>query len=149
MPPSPDEPSAFEQIRDTPGLRLFIRTARAWGVRPSEFLEWDDEDRAYALALTEYEDDACPGCGGQLAVTTDPAAEARFLPGPPIRCHRCTAMSQAAAVHNTTYHPHAVLHTVRDRALEPDPPDATGGADDEHAEKDNRPAETGEPVEGE
>ena len=140
MPPSPDpqqgagERSAYLDVRDDPGLRRVLVTARAWGVRPSEFLAWGSDDRELALALHDYEAEQCPGCGGQLGVTTDPEAEERFVPGPSIRCHRCTAISQSRETHKTTYHPHAVLHTARDRAIEPDLTDATGGADDDRTE---------------
>lgn len=145
MPPSPDLfEQAFADVRDNPGLRRRIEVARAWGVRPSALLDWDDEDLALALALHELEADACPGCGGLLSVTTAPEAEARFVPGRPVRCHRCTALSQAAAIHQTEYHPHAVHYGVRDRALEPDPgpepTSATGGTEDGEDEPAGDPA---------
>lgn len=151
MPPSPDEASprsAYEDVRDTPSLRRLLQTARAWGVRPSEFIAWDEDDRELALALHDYESDACPHCGGQLSVTTTREAEERFVPGPPIRCHRCTALAQAAEIHKAKYHPHAVLHTVRDRALEPDQQDTTGDTGEVgHAEESNEPEASGDPAE--
>lgn len=56
--------------------------------------EWDDDSRAWVLALLEVEAQRCPGCNGHLPDTTDPAHEGRYLTGPPLRCHRCTALHQ-------------------------------------------------------
>jgi hypothetical protein len=154
VPPSPDSPSAgwladygaaspFEAIRDTPGLRRLLVTARAWGVRPSELLAWPDDERELALALTDYEADCCPGCGTPMSVTTAPEAEERFVPGDAIRCHRCTAVSQAAAIHQTEYHPAAVMFTVRERVT-----GDTGAGEHGHTTQDDRPAEAGGTVQG-
>ncbi len=147
MPPSPDVfAQAVEDVRNSPGLRRRLEVARAWAVRPSELLEWSDEDLALALALLDVEADSCPGCGMPQSVVMAPEAEQRFAPGPPIRCHYCTARSQSAKAHETDYHPHARFYTVRDRALEPDPTTdqtgATGGTDDD---QEAAPAEAGQP----
>lgn len=119
-----------------------LLTARSWGVSPHEFADWPPESRALAFALHDYEADACPGCGGQLSVTTAPEAEERFVPGPSYRCHRCTAMTQAAELRRDALQRTALLHTARDRALEPGFTGDTG--EHEHVEEE-APAPAGEP----
>lgn len=57
--------------------------------------EWDDDERAWVLALLELEADTCPGCGGQMSVTTEAGAEGHYHVPAPTRCHQCTALSQA------------------------------------------------------
>jgi hypothetical protein len=54
--------------------------------------EWDDDDRAWVEALLDLEAQRCPGCGGHLPETTDPANDGAYVTGPPHRCHRCTAL---------------------------------------------------------
>src|SRR5690606_3854254 len=54
--------------------------------------EWDDESRAYVLALAEYERSVCGGCGGWLPETTDPKNEGRYVSKGAIRCHRCDVL---------------------------------------------------------
>ena len=136
-----------------PTLREIVRLARSYGTSPSRFMgrpalttttyqhapdgrvlastteadpDWTEHDRALAMALADYERDACPGCGYSMAETTAPEAEERFVPGQPIRCHRCTAAAQAAQIHKTDYHPTAVFYGVRDRnATTGDPDHAT------------------------
>ena len=53
---------------------------------------WDDDARAWVLALAEYEASKCPGCNGWLAETTDPDNERLYESEPPVRCFRCTAL---------------------------------------------------------
>lgn len=55
-------------------------------------VEWDDEERARVLALLEYEDQVCPGCGGYLPETTRDEAEFAYVAEVPQRCHRCTTV---------------------------------------------------------
>lgn len=109
----------LQRVRDDPGLRAVLRTARAWGVSPGRFLgreparaytverddlgrvarvvehtdpEWDDEGRRLALALAMYEADLCSGCGLPRYETNDPANEFRYVPMQAVRCHACTAL---------------------------------------------------------
>lgn len=67
------------------------------------------------LALAAWRQTRCPGCGGNLAETTDPASE-RAYESDAIRCHKCTAQAVAAVPfqqdHNVTA-PHAILYTTR------------------------------------
>lgn len=57
--------------------------------------EWDDHERAWALALTAYEDALCPLCGRPLAICTAPESEGRVTVPPPTRCHVTTAIELA------------------------------------------------------
>lgn len=57
--------------------------------------EWDEDERAWALALLAVEGDTCPGCHGQMSETTAADAEGKYAASPPTRCHKCTAISQA------------------------------------------------------
>jgi hypothetical protein len=71
-------------------------------------VEWDEDERAWALALLELEADACPGCHGRMSETTAPEAEGKYVSPAPTRCHMCTAISAA----QSTYHDNPnVRHT--------------------------------------
>lgn len=63
------------------------RVSRTVAVRE---VEWDDEQRAWMLALAEVEAQECPGCGGHLPGTTRPGVE--FDTTHPTRCKRCEAL---------------------------------------------------------
>ena len=49
------------------------------------------------LSLAEYRASRCDGCGGDLAETTTHEV---WDPLPPLRCHKCTAISVAQDVHD-------------------------------------------------
>ncbi|MGO1711779.1 hypothetical protein [Corynebacterium variabile] len=58
--------------------------------------EWDEQERAWMLALAAYEEEmTCPVCGGPVSECQSTTAEGRFEVGPPVRCHRRTALLQA------------------------------------------------------
>jgi hypothetical protein len=59
---------------------------------------WLDEDRAWALALLEVGEDACPECGQPWDIATDPKNEFAFT-ADLIRCHACTTSAQAVKAH--------------------------------------------------
>lgn len=70
--------------------------------------EWDEDERAWAIALLELDADTCPGCGGMLTDTTAPDAEGKYVASAPTRCHKCTAISVA----QSSYHDNPnVRHT--------------------------------------
>lgn len=79
-------------------------------------VEWDDDERGWALALLEYEADQCPGCGGQMSETTDKTTEGRWRVPPPTRCHRCTAMAVAQDGYRNARQPQALFWTTEDHA---------------------------------
>lgn len=58
--------------------------------------EWDEDQQEWMLALAIAESDECSGCSGRLSETTLPENDGAYLPGPPTRCHRCTALGIAA-----------------------------------------------------
>ena len=60
-------------------------------VEPGEAL-WTAEDRAWAIALLEYEADICSGCGQPRSESM--AAEHEFDYRPTaLRCHGCAAVA--------------------------------------------------------
>lgn len=64
-------------------------------------------------ALSEYEAELCPGCGGLLSETTDPGNEYAWVVEAK-RCHRCTAIGVTAGTVNTSQ-PQALLFMSRHR----------------------------------
>lgn len=54
--------------------------------------EWTEAERGKVLALLDYEGQCCPGCGGYLPDTTDPANQFAYEADNPNRCHACTAL---------------------------------------------------------
>jgi hypothetical protein len=71
--------------------------------------EWDDDNRAWAQALLAYEADLCPGCRQPMSETTSADHEGRYVSRPAIRCHRCTASSQASELYREAPQPNALL----------------------------------------
>lgn len=57
--------------------------------------EWDEQERAWALALAAFEDSLCPLCGRPLAICSAPEAEGRVTVPAPTRCHVTTAVELA------------------------------------------------------
>jgi hypothetical protein len=60
-------------------------------------VEWDDEERAWILALADYEANQCGGCGGQIDETTSKVHEDHWVVPPPVRCFKCTELARAQA----------------------------------------------------
>lgn len=58
---------------------------------------WLEEDRDYAVALQEFEDNTCDGCGEQLDVSTDPAHSHQYRLEPPTICWGCMAVRRDLA----------------------------------------------------
>lgn len=66
------------------------------------------------IELAVWRETRCPGCGGDLAETTDPANDDRYQ-AEAIRCHKCTAIAQSAGRYtgkNVTA-PNAILHRAQ------------------------------------
>lgn len=57
--------------------------------------EWDEQERAWFLALAQYEAGLCPLCGRHVSICTAPGAEGRIHVPPPTRCHVTTAIERA------------------------------------------------------
>jgi hypothetical protein len=64
---------------------------------------WDDDQRAWMLALQVYDDTRCTGCGGNLHETTSPEHEDHYRVVMKVRCYRCDAIGQAADQHEAEY----------------------------------------------
>lgn len=57
---------------------------------------WTRDDVAVALAVQQAQDAECPGCGGDLTVTTD--GEHQFdWQAETVRCHNCKARHDEAS----------------------------------------------------
>lgn len=80
------------------------------------------------LALSLLEENTCDGCGGLLGDTTRPEAEDRYEVGKAVRCHRCTAIAEAAHRYAENPHPHALRFPIV-REFRPPPPAATDDPD--------------------
>jgi uncharacterized protein with PIN domain len=57
--------------------------------------EWDETQRAWMLALADYEQSRCQGCGGDVNETFDPENDGAWI-AEAWRCHRCTAIDAGA-----------------------------------------------------
>lgn len=95
-------PFLTRRLRDSLALRREIEAARAWATPRSVFLGriprrgeplWTDEDRAWAIALLEYEADLCSGCGQPRSETTEAANETKYTTTA-LRCHGCAAVAR-------------------------------------------------------
>lgn len=79
-------------------------------------VEWDDSERAWMLALAEYDTDVCPGCGGLLSETTHQDADGAYTTDPPVRCHRCTVLAIARKdIRDHHAQPEALFPIIRRR----------------------------------
>lgn len=58
--------------------------------------EWDEAQQNWMLALASYRDGTCPLCGSQQSECTAEENQFAFEASAPIRCHRTTAILQAA-----------------------------------------------------
>lgn len=65
------------------------------------------------LALAAYRRGRCPGCGGDLAETTNPDNEGRYQRDLPVQCFRCLEYARAADAYQDQPHAHTYLHVVR------------------------------------
>jgi hypothetical protein len=62
----------------------------------SAFRAWPEVDRLLALALQEYEDGICAGCGMPLAQSMDGDLLDEWTTAHPHRCGGCTALAKAS-----------------------------------------------------
>lgn len=106
-------PDWARKIAEDDELLRDLQACRAWCVPLSEFRRWDPNDRAAALGLLEYERSLCPGCRDDLAETTKPENEDKYVADLPIRCHRCTASERASEAYRESPQPGALLTSVR------------------------------------
>ena len=69
-------------------------------------------DRLLALALQEYEDGLCSGCGQPLRESMDPDLLEEWTSMDPHRCGGCTALAVAADQSKDRDHPGALRYIV-------------------------------------
>lgn len=67
------------------------------------------------LALRAYRASRCPGCGGDLAVTTAAENEDRFRAELPVQCYRCLEFGRSHEAYREEPHPLSLLHLVPQR----------------------------------
>jgi len=60
---------------------------------------WKPDDVAAALAVVEADNAECPGCGGDLAKTTDPQHQFDWQ-AETIRCHNCATRAAESEGHD-------------------------------------------------
>jgi hypothetical protein len=75
-------------------------------------VEWDEQEQGWMLALDLYRKGRCPGCGGNLAVTTDPKNEDLFRHELPLQCQRCVAFARGAEAYQDQPRPNTFIHMV-------------------------------------
>lgn len=92
-PRSHQHPFLTRRLRESRTLRREVEAARAWGVPRSAFLGWAEDDRAWAIALLEYEADICSGCGQPRSESMDPANQFKYE-SEALRCHGCSAVAR-------------------------------------------------------
>jgi len=64
------------------------------------------------LALDKYRATRCPGCSGDLAVTTDPKNENKFRRELPVQCFRCLELARAHEAVQGEKHAQTLLQIV-------------------------------------
>lgn len=69
------------------------------------------------LALRMYRASLCPGCTGDLEVTTAAENENKYRPELPLQCFRCVAFSQSHKAYDDQPHPQSFLHLVPTRPI--------------------------------
>jgi hypothetical protein len=74
--------------------------------------EWDEVEQAWMIALNIWRANRCPGCGGDLSVTTKPENEERFQPELPLECFRCVAYARSHEAYEKYPRPQAFVHQV-------------------------------------
>lgn len=70
---------------------------------------WLDDDRAWALALTQVEADSCPECGQPWGEATDQGNEFAYR-AELVRCHACTTSAKAVKAYQDRGGDGAGLH---------------------------------------
>lgn len=74
--------------------------------------EWDADERAWMLGLSQREDAECGRCGGDLHETTD-AETWRWDPQPPVVCLRCVALAAQEEAYKEHHERAGLIYQVR------------------------------------
>jgi hypothetical protein len=80
-------------------------------------VEWDETEQGWMLALRAYRASRCPGCNGDLAVTTAAENEDKFRAEMPVQCYRCVAFGRSQEAYREEPHPLSLLHLVPQRPV--------------------------------
>ena len=78
-------------------------------------VEWDEEQQAWMLALQLYEETRCPGCGGNITVTTASENEGKYRHDLPLQCFRCVAFGIGHDAYADQPRPESFIHLVPGR----------------------------------
>lgn len=125
-------PFLVRRLGDEPGLRLRVEAAERLGISLRRFdgwepttryrhrkgrlvsstpeSEWDDEQRAWVLAMETWRSNRCPNCGRDIAECT--GTEDWTVP-PPRRCHVTTALAIARKPYEKNPQPESLLWRVQ------------------------------------
>lgn len=82
-------------------------------VRSVPEAEWDEQQRAWMVALAQHEDSLCPNCGRPLSICTAESAEGNVEVPPPTRCHFTTRVMQARKAYEKSQYPQALMFLPR------------------------------------
>jgi len=82
-------------------------------------VEWDETEQAWMLALAMYRETRCPGCGGDLNVTTQSEHERQYKPELPLQCFRCVAFGRSNDAYADQPYPGSLVHLVPQRPTRP------------------------------
>jgi hypothetical protein len=78
-------------------------------------VEWDEQEQGWMLALAVHKANRCPGCGGDLTVTTKPEHDDAYRPDLPLQCHRCAGFARSHEAYKDHPHPQTLIHMVAQR----------------------------------
>lgn len=78
-------------------------------------MEWDEQEQAWMLALKAYRDTRCPGCNGNLTVTTAQENEDRYRHELPLECYRCQGFARSHKAQESHPYPLSLIHLVPQR----------------------------------
>lgn len=81
--------------------------------------EWDETEQAWMLALGLYRETRCPGCGGNLAVTTKPEYEDKYKAELALQCFRCVGFGRSHDRYGDQPYPGSLIHRVPQRPTRP------------------------------
>lgn len=81
--------------------------------------EWDETEQAWILALAMYRETRCPGCGGNLNVTTKAEHEDQYKAELPLQCFRCVGFARDNDAYADEPYAGSLIHLVPPRPKRP------------------------------
>lgn len=67
------------------------------------------------LALKVWQANRCPGCGGDINVTTVSEHEDQYRHQSPLECFRCQGFARSHKAHEDHSYPQSLIHLVPQR----------------------------------